>query len=134
MNNNTTLFGQGLYIPNKPGYDPGSGLIAFHSIILVIICLASVIGNVIVINVIYRDHRLHMPTFYFVVNLAIADILTSLIYIPFYIVAIVNQRWILGETMCKAHVFVISLGFNASLLTLSFISFDRFLDIVFPLL
>lgn len=131
MNNTTT---SQLYIPKEPGYNPGTGLIAFHVAVLVVIAIAAIIGNAVVINVVFRDRRLRMPTFYFVVNLAVADILTSSVYIPFYIVSIVNQKWIFSETMCKAHVFVISLGFNASLSTLSFISFDRFLDIVFPLL
>jgi len=132
--NNTSVSTQKLLIPDEPGYNPGIGLVVFHSIVLCMICLASIIGNTIIINVILRDHRLHLPTFYFVVNLSVADILTSSTYIPLYIVAIVNQRWELGETLCKAHVFVISTGINTSLLTLSFISIDRFLDIVFPLM
>ncbi|KAK3734358.1 hypothetical protein QZH41_016662, partial [Actinostola sp. cb2023] len=134
--NNTSASTYKLAIPEHTdiNYNPGTGLVVFHVIILIILCLVAITGNAVVINVVLRDRRLHMPTFYFIVNLAVADILTSAIYIPFYIVAIVKQLWVLGTPFCKAHVFLISLGFNASLITLSFISFDRFLDIVFPLL
>jgi hypothetical protein len=135
MNNSSVGLPSGLIIPNKnPSYNPGTALVIFHVIVLVFICISAIIGNNLVINVVLRDYRLHMPTFYFVVNLAVADILIAVVYIPFYAIAVIKQEWLFGKAFCMAHTFLISLGINASLVTLSFISVDRFLDITYPLL
>ena len=131
--NNTTVASALLFIPKtKSDYNPHESLVVIHIFLLVVLCLAAIIGNTVVIDVVFRDRRLHIPTFYFVVNLCVADILIATMYIPLYIVGIVEQRWVFPKAICQGHVFLISLGINASLITLSFISYDRFLDICFP--
>ncbi|EDO39353.1 predicted protein, partial [Nematostella vectensis] len=98
-----------------------------------LIFVTAIIGNSLVIHVIKLDSRLHMPTFYFLVNLCAADIFTAVAYIPFYVVSVIQHSWVFGEEFCQIHAFLISLGFNASLITLSLVSFDRYLAITSPL-
>ncbi|XP_031568923.1 octopamine receptor 1-like [Actinia tenebrosa] len=114
-------------------YEPNVSEKTFHVFYLVIITLAIIIGNPTVLLVIRLDHRLHSPTFYFLGNLAVADLLVGVGYVPFYIVSVFNQAWVLGSTLCRAHAFVVSTSFNASIMTLCVVSVDRFLDISDPL-
>lgn len=102
-------------------------------IVLIVIVATTLIGNILVVVVIYLDRRLHRPGFYFIANLSAADLLVGCIYIPFYIAAVLEQKWQYSHTWCKLHAVTISTSFNASLITLSFVSLDRLLAITKPL-
>lgn len=102
-------------------------------VVLVIICIGSVFGNVFVIGIVIFDHKLHKPTYYFISSLASADFLVGAIYIPFYIMASLAQNWYISLTWCKWHATFISVSINASLVTLSLVSVDRYLAITDPL-
>lgn len=114
-------------------YEPDVSEKTFHVFYLVIITLAIIIGNSTVFVVIRLDHRLHSPTFYFLGNLAAADLLVGIGYVPFYITSVLNQAWVLGSVWCRGHAFVVSTSINASIMTLCIVSVDRFLDISDPL-
>lgn len=114
-------------------YQPSRPEKTLHTLYLVITIVAIVVGNAMVIVVVRSDRRLHSPTFYFLGNLAVADLLVGVGYIPFYITSVLNQAWVLGSVWCKGHAFVVSTSFNASLWTLCIVSVDRFLDISDPL-
>ncbi|XP_031573593.1 histamine H2 receptor-like [Actinia tenebrosa] len=100
---------------------------------LIIILVTTVVGNTLVIIIIWLDHRLHTPGFYFLANLSVADLLLGIVYSPFYISSTLDQKWLFFETWCKLHAVFISTCFNASLVTLSFVSLDRFMAITKPL-
>jgi hypothetical protein len=114
-------------------YKPSAFEKTFHVFYLILITLAIIIGNSVVVSVIRLDHRLHSPTFYFLGNLAVADLLVGAGYVPFYISSVFNQAWVLGSAWCRGHAFVVSTSFNASIMTLCIVSVDRFLDISDPL-
>ena len=102
-------------------------------LVLAAILTVTLIGNALIAAVIYLDYRLHRPGFYFIANLSAADLLVGSIYIPFYISSVLKQSWEFSEAWCKIHAVTISSSFNASLITLSFISVDRLLAITKPL-
>lgn len=102
-------------------------------ILLVIICIGSVFGNAFVVGIVVFNNKLHKPTYYFIGSLASADFLVGAIYIPFYIVSSLAQKWYLSLAWCEWHAFFISLSLNASLMTLCLVSVDRFLAITDPL-
>ena len=58
-----------------------------HMVIILFLAYGAVfflnlVGNLCVMAVVYKDERLHCPTYVFIVNLAIADILIAIICIP----------------------------------------------------
>lgn len=114
-------------------YKPTKGELLIQVVVLVTDGLLTILGNIFVAAIVKLDHRLHKPTFYFLVNLAFADVVAGLLYAPFYTVAVFKQQWVFGTSWCRGHAFVISLSFNASLATLAVVSIDRFLDITDPL-
>lgn len=111
----------------------GTVEIHLHVFVLIFILVTTLVGNVLVVAIIYLDYRLHRPGFYFLANLSAADLLVATVYIPFYIDSTLEQNWSYSKTWCKIHAVIISASFNASLVTLSFISVDRLLAITKPL-
>ncbi|KAK3734353.1 hypothetical protein QZH41_005336 [Actinostola sp. cb2023] len=61
-------------------YEPPIAEKTFHILYLIITTLAIVIGNAMVIVIVRLDLRLHSPTFYFLGNLAVADLLAGVGY------------------------------------------------------
>lgn len=116
-----------------PGPPKSAELKTFQIVYLVLTSVAIIVGNALVIMVIRVERRLHSPTFYFLGNLAVADLLVGVGYVPFYISAVAKQAWVLGAEWCRGHAFVVSTSFNASVMTLCVVSVDRFLDISDPL-
>ncbi|XP_003690070.1 orexin receptor type 2-like isoform X2 [Apis florea] len=104
-------------------------LIASHSIIFVI----GLIGNALVCVAVYRNHTMRTVTNYFIVNLAVADFLVLLLCLPFTVLWDITETWFLGLTLCKAVPYLQTVSVTVSILTLTFISIDRWYAICFPL-
>ncbi|CAL1682863.1 unnamed protein product [Lasius platythorax] len=104
-------------------------LIAMHSIVFVI----GLIGNALVCMAVYRNHSMRTVTNYFIVNLAVADLLVLLICLPPSVLWDVTETWFLGLKLCKAVPYLQTVSVSVSVLTLTFISIDRWYAICFPL-
>uniref|UniRef100_UPI00358EF645 probable G-protein coupled receptor 19 n=1 Tax=Myxine glutinosa TaxID=7769 RepID=UPI00358EF645 len=96
--------------------------------------LTSFISNVLVCLVIYRSRRLQSTTNYFVVSLASADILLSVVLAPLLLVQARGLgRWPSGEA-CRLARLVQLLAVFAQTLVLFCICIDRFYTIIYPLI
>jgi hypothetical protein len=73
-------------------------LIAMHSLVFVV----GLFGNALVCMAVYRNHSMRTVTNYFIVNLAVADLLVLLICLPPSVLWDVTQTWFLGLKLCKA--------------------------------
>jgi hypothetical protein len=67
-------------------------MVAIYTIAYTLIFRFALVGNSLVITVVCRNPRMHNVTNYFIVNLAIADILVSLLCIP--ISLLMNLQWL----------------------------------------
>ncbi|XP_070577641.1 probable G-protein coupled receptor 176 [Ptychodera flava] len=102
--------------------------------ILSVCSLLSTIGNITVIVVVYRKPSLHTVTHLLIVNLATADLLSSVLCIPFDVAANYNGgAWLPGVVSCKVVRFLYSTFVSASIVTLSAIAIDRYYSVVYPL-
>ena len=98
--------------------------------ILVIICTASVLGNITLFVVIIRRKSLRTIANGFLLNLAFADLLVSLLNMPITVVTIVEQRWIFGDRACKLLGFTTMLSFVSSVMSLAMIGVNRYYYVV----
>uniref|UniRef100_A0A8C3L8G5 G protein-coupled receptor 83 n=1 Tax=Chrysolophus pictus TaxID=9089 RepID=A0A8C3L8G5_CHRPC len=96
-------------------------LIAAYSIIIIF----SLFGNVLVCHVIIKSKRLRSATSLFIVNLAVADIMITLLNTPFTLARFVNSTWIFGKGMCHVSRFAQYCSLHVSALTLTAIAVDR---------
>ena len=103
------------------------------------ILLGSLFGNIFIIIIVYKRPDLRKTMNYFIVNMAVSDLLFALVFIPDQITKIVTGSWhwhvggILGSTLCKLFTFASSVSLFVSVQSLVWIAVDRFVAVVFPL-
>ncbi|XP_038064379.1 alpha-1A adrenergic receptor-like [Patiria miniata] len=103
------------------------------SIALLIINLAVIIGNILVLLAVYCERALRTVTNYFIVNLAIADLLLGTLVLPFSGAFEVIHYWPFGGAFCDIWAAVDVLCCTASINSLCCISVDRYIGVTKPL-
>ncbi len=98
---------------------------------LVILC--SLLGNSLVCFVIFKNRRLHTVTNMFIANLAISDILITVLNIPFNIVRNIFEDWPFGKFMCSFVNIILMTSVYVSTFTMAAIAIDRYIVIMYPL-
>lgn len=91
----------------------------------IVLFLVATIGNIMVIWIVLAHKRMRTVTNYFLVNLAVADGLISVLNTLFTSTFLMYQDWWYGEIWCKFTIFVSVCTVTASVLTLMAISIDR---------
>lgn len=100
-----------------------------YSIIFVI----AVIGNGIVCYLVMSSSRMRTVTNYFIMNLAVGDMLITILCVPFTSLATLKQYWPFGSLMCLIVNYSSALSVFVSAYTLVAISIDRYMVIMWPL-
>ncbi|CAH2285206.1 neuropeptides B W receptor type 1, partial [Pelobates cultripes] len=98
-------------------------------IIYSIICAVGLTGNTAVIYVILKAPKMKSVTNMFILNLAIADELFTLV-LPINIVDYLLLQWPFGEFMCKLIISIDEYNTFSSLYFLTVMSIDRYLVVV----
>lgn len=91
--------------------------------------LTAVAGNLLVILSVACNRHLQTVTNYFIVNLAVADLLLSAAVLPFSATMEVLGFWAFGRTFCDVWAAVDVLCCTASILSLCTISVDRYVGV-----
>lgn len=97
-----------------------------------IICIAGLIGNMLVIYVVTRFAKMKTVTNLYILNLAISDVL-FLISLPFLITTTILEHWVFETAMCKIFFVLYSINFITSVFTLTALSGDRYLAVCHPI-
>ncbi|XP_061175179.1 neuropeptide FF receptor 2-like [Saccostrea echinata] len=95
--------------------------------------LVAIVGNLLMIIIIVQSPKMRNVTNYYILNLAISDMLVGLFAIWIHLVDDLTQGWVLGSFLCKFNPFMQITAMCASVFTLVAIAGDRFFAIVFPL-
>ncbi|XP_068744580.1 melatonin receptor type 1B-like [Montipora capricornis] len=101
-----------------------------EALLLVAICMASVLGNALMFVVFLRRKQLRTISNGYLLNLAFADLLVSVLNMPVTVVTIMEQRWIFGETACDLLGFTTMLSFVSSVMSLAMIAINRYYYVV----
>ena len=103
------------------------------------ILLGSFFGNIFIIIIVYKNRDLRKTVNYFIVNMAVSDLLLTLSIIPVRITRLMTGSWLwqgsgmLGSIFCASHSIVINLSIHVSAQSLVWIAIDRFGAVVFPI-
>ncbi|XP_019614450.1 PREDICTED: neuropeptide FF receptor 1-like [Branchiostoma belcheri] len=92
----------------------------------VVIFVLGVTGNLLVCVVVIKDRSMRTVTNYFIVNLAVSDLLVMLICLPVTLVENLLTGWRFGQAMCKLYPVIQGATVGASLFTLVAIAADRY--------
>ncbi|CAG9857806.1 unnamed protein product [Phyllotreta striolata] len=98
-----------------------------------VVFFVGLVGNCLVCVAVYRNHSMRTVTNYFIVNLAVADFLVILFCLPPSVIWDVTMTWWFGTGLCKIVLYLQSMSVTVSVLTLTFISLDRWYAICYPL-
>uniref|UniRef100_H3AX37 Alpha-1B adrenergic receptor n=2 Tax=Latimeria chalumnae TaxID=7897 RepID=H3AX37_LATCH len=93
----------------------------------------AIVGNILVILSVACNKHLRTPTNYFIINLAIADLLLSSTVLPFSATLEIVGYWILGRIFCDIWAAVDVLCCTASIMSLCVISIDRYIGVRYSL-
>jgi len=102
-------------------------------IFLAVFILLAIVGNILVILSVLCNKHLQTVTNFFIVNLAIADLLLSIIVLPFSASLEVFGCWVFGRVFCNIWAAVDVLCCTASILSLCIISIDRYIGVKYCL-
>ena len=76
-----------------------------------VVLLRSFLGNIFIITIVYKQRELHKTVNYFIVNMAVSDLVFPLMVIPVHVTGLVTDSWhwrvggILGLILCKLLYF-----------------------------
>ena len=102
-----------------------------------ILLIVSLLGNSVIIAVVWKEQRMRKTVNFFIVNMCVADLFITL-YMP-RVMSIWHSgyqwqvRGTLGLILCKFAVFMHQTAICASIFTVVTISCDRFFAVVLPL-
>jgi hypothetical protein len=109
-------------------------IILYGCIFYILIFVIGTIGNILVIYVLMKDKELRTFTNYLLANLSIADLLVLFTCVPTGLHDLfARERWYLGKVMCYLIAFIENCMGYASILSIFFITLDRYYVICKPL-
>jgi len=120
-----TLFGLQLAVPRWEA--------VITILTLGIMIIVTLVGNILVIISVVNHTPLKVLSNYFVVSLAIADLMVAVAVLPLNVAYSVLGRWLFGAVTCKIWLTADVLCCTASILNLCAIAMDRYWAIHFPI-
>ena len=96
-----------------------------ESFLYAVIVLVGTVGNIAVLLVLYKNNRLRNIPAYFVISLAISDIVMLDLCAPFSIAVLITGRWMFGDLLCQTQGFIVMWVACTSLGTLALVAINR---------
>lgn len=94
---------------------------------LILLCVATIIGNLLVILAVLLVPKLQRPENLLIICLAVADELVGLLVMPVALIYEVMDFWPFGSIICNLWISLDITACSASILSLCVISLDRYL-------
>ena len=99
--------------------------------------VVSLVGNCLVVFIVYQTKNMRKPINFFITNMAISDLLFPLIVFPRYLAEMYEDSWLisgtLGDVFCKVIPVLADIPTAVSVQSLVLITVDRFAAVAFPL-
>ncbi|KAM9486752.1 5-hydroxytryptamine receptor 1F [Clarias gariepinus] len=96
------------------------------SLTLSALALLTTAINSLVITAIIVTRKLHHPANYLICSLAVTDLLVAILVMPFSIIYIMKETWVMGDVMCTIWLSVDITCCTCSILHLAAIAVDRY--------
>ncbi|NXA09465.1 XCR1 protein, partial [Sapayoa aenigma] len=101
------------------------------TVLYTLVFLLSLLGNTLVLWILFKYENLTSLTNVFIMNLCVSDLVFSCM-LPFWVVD-QSFGWIFGEFLCKAVNAVFSIGYYSGVFFLTLMTILRYLCVVSPL-
>lgn len=139
FNNATTMDNTTVYMQNlEEAFGPKRDslyVVVPVTVVYVTICLTGLIGNVSTCVVISRNKSMHTATNYYLFSLAISDLLLLLSGLPQEMYSIWSKYpYVFGQTFCIIRGLCSETAANATVLTITAFTMERYVAICHPFL
>ncbi len=112
--------------------DRNTATVISETAIFSLVMIISLVGNLLVFLAVYRNPRLRQPSNYYIISLALSDILQALYSMPLTVASLATGRWPFGSSMCFfSAICKLSLA-NISIYTMALMALNRYYKIVKP--
>jgi len=109
------------------------GATVAYSLILVV----SLVGNSLIVLIVYKTSTLRKPINMLIANMAFSDLLYPIFMLPVRLADLHVGSWLiggtLGQALCKIHAFLAEISMLVSIQSLVLITADRYAAVVVPL-
>ncbi|XP_039601957.1 olfactory receptor 6N1-like [Polypterus senegalus] len=128
--NETEQGGQEFLLAGIPGLQAHQNLLF---IAFLLVYLGVMVGNLLILYLVFQDRRLHTPMYFFLCNLALLDIVISNTIVPKMFAVILLEDRIISFSGCFLQMYLIlSVGSTENLI-LIIMAYDRYVAIMKPL-
>ena len=104
-------------------------LLVWEGSSLIILNILSLVGNVLVCLTVYRNPRLRTSTNFYIIALAVSDLLSAMFVMPLAEVVLFAGKWPFGESVCEFHAFISLFVIYVSPATMSLTAVNRYVRI-----
>ncbi|XP_075398945.1 olfactory receptor 14C36-like [Tenrec ecaudatus] len=104
-----------------------------HTMLFLLVYLATLTGNLLIVTVIIVDQRLHTPMYFFILNLSVLDMCYISVTVPKACVIFLLNNRVISMVGCAAQIFLVVLCACTELLLLTIMARDRYVAICQPL-
>lgn len=126
MNDSTKYRMDQLFLSLK---DRERWMVGFESAAYLAVIMTALLGNIVLALAIYKTGTLRNHQNYFLVSLAVTDILNAITCMPFTLVALLTGTWPFEDFVCQLQGSFWTICTGVSLLTLGLIAFNRYVKI-----
>ncbi|XGW10693.1 hypothetical protein V3C99_012304 [Haemonchus contortus] len=106
---------------------------ALPALLYLIVFLVGTVGNAMVIFVVNRFKRMRNVTNVFLASLSTADLCLIWFCVPIMFVKYMSHTWFMGRFACYSVHYIQQFTCICSVLTMTMISFERFVAIAYPM-
>ena len=102
-----------------------------------LLLVVSLIGNSLIVTIVFKAPTLRKPINFMIVNMAISDLLFPIFLFPLSLVEMQADPWLISETLhrtlCKIGFVLLTVAATVSIQSLILITVDRFGAVVMPI-
>ncbi|XP_075398940.1 olfactory receptor 14C36-like [Tenrec ecaudatus] len=104
-----------------------------HTMLFLLMYLATLTGNLLIVTVITVDQKLHTPMYFFLLNLSVWDMCYISVTVPKACVIFLLNNRVISVVGCAAQTFLVLLCVYTEFLLLTIMARDRYVAICQPL-
>ncbi|KAM8960693.1 olfactory receptor 6M1-like [Pelodytes ibericus] len=102
-------------------------------VLFLFLYLIIIIGNFLIILLVYKDLRLHLPMYFFLGNISFIEICISSVVIPKFLSTLLSLKKTISFVGCIIQCYLYFLLGTVDFILLAAMSFDRYVAICIPL-